>query len=1310
MNRQLVTVTALPNGVASNGRLRLSAFVSPFLQPEGGGQTSLDHFPDWLDWPSRQLTFMAQFGSADAVAATRVGDAPRSDLWKALFDGSAQVGHPELVTASAAIGIQDTSDGPAFDSYDTRFLHQWLKDAYVRTATRNAEEFPSGVDLREVGPFADLLSSLEDDWDHAQEGEGEGLGALAADPDEVRGAFDALRRFHAPFSKKPAQRPSEAELRFDFHEVLTGLSHYPALMRLLGLVHDLEVGHPGDLGTTTVQVLVSWTPVGSEVDTVVAPRVPGPRLATRCLISSTKFHAVPKASDPELSSDGRMLPLDDADRFEVVQIDQDGAAIRSFNFAEQLIRHVKTATDDTPDAYALPALSSTGFAVARVARAAALTTAFGEGASKNQAVMDGQDVTLDAEDVTRGYAIDVWDDTSRKWRSLCERVGTYSFTNPSKPITLSGIADEGWISGSVASAARGAPVDEGASPPRPRLPETLFQWFGWSLAANRPGKYADLDGNLRAMDNQPGPQWPFAANFTVAPGSLPRLRFGTQYQLRARAVDLAGNRLSRSEATAEHATGKQVYGRFDPIVSPEVVPQSPLTEGESTQRLIIRSNFNSAMIAPSRRHTIPPKAAEPMVEAHGVFDKSSGVLDSSGYGTIQSLDGVTIDMVGKPDPNAPGSVYLDGMSTSTPYMPDLLSRGAMLRGLPGASGPLQISFGYTEGVKWPKPKPFLLQLVEGSGPPTFDKGKRLLTVKLPKAEVVTSRISSYLVAASGDVDRLGLLRWLEEAGVGPAELDEFRQLAAEGRHWMVTPWRDLTFVHAVRQPLIRPKYSAGFSSDRELGDTFTTLSDAALELSRKSTVTVDIVARWTEILDALAEPGPLTANGNARPFRVQVPLAGDPADESKLAIEGRHEFGDTKYRRINYSAIATSRFGEYFAQRLRGVTLTGAPFLVGQPVTDDGENLGGVVAGSDSVTASDGSRTFQRDVDYVIDYLSGKLTPTTASPLIGATADILFTAPPITRKAAQPVALDVLNAARPDAPKVLYAIPTFGWSASVNREATNYQSRRLGMGLRVYLDRPWYSSGDGERLGVVIWSGSSAPTGVARAMVSEWGLDPLFLSAPTAEGPTVEAFRLADATQKTGLTLAETDLPAGAAIHVAGHSVAYDTERRLWYADLEINAGTSYFPFVRLALARFQPKSLNDAHLSRVVRADFVQLAPDRAVTITRAKASARELTVTVAGPGYSRAAKDGRPSRIEVSVEKKRANTDLSIAQELGWEEAPGSTVVLDVVSGSGSDTVWRKNLTLPAGPSGGFRVIVREIELLNTGRRAVYADAIVI
>lgn len=42
-------------------------------------------------------------------------------------------------------------------------------------------------------------------------------------------------------------------------------------------------------------------------------------------------------------------------------------------------------------------------------------------------------------------------------------------------------------------------------------------------------------------------------------------------------------------------------------------------------------------------------------------------------------------------------------------------------------------------------------------------------------------------------------------------------------------------------------------------------------------------------------------------------------------------------------------------------------------------------------------------------------------------------------------------------------IPTFDWRDSMRADNTRRERR---VALRVYLDRPWYVSGDGEKLGV----------------------------------------------------------------------------------------------------------------------------------------------------------------------------------------------------------------------------------------------------
>ena len=143
MNRQTVTFTALPNGVTSNGRLRLSVLVAPFLvlrqridDPRGlpGLARLAEPRPDLPGAVRRRRP----------GPATRVGPAPRSDLWTSLFGAGAQV-DPSAHAVAAAIAATDTSDGEGsiFATYDTRFVHRWLKDTYAEFATTSPEEFPT---------------------------------------------------------------------------------------------------------------------------------------------------------------------------------------------------------------------------------------------------------------------------------------------------------------------------------------------------------------------------------------------------------------------------------------------------------------------------------------------------------------------------------------------------------------------------------------------------------------------------------------------------------------------------------------------------------------------------------------------------------------------------------------------------------------------------------------------------------------------------------------------------------------------------------------------------------------------------------------------------------------------------------------------------------------------------------------------------------------------------------------------------------------------------------------------------------------
>jgi hypothetical protein len=234
--------------------------------------------------------------------------------------------------------------------------------------------------------------------------------------------------------------------------------------------------------------------------------------------------------------------------------------------------------------------------------------------------------------------------------------------------------------------------------------------------------------------------------------------------------------------------------------------------------------------------------------------------------------------------------------------------------------------------------------------------------------------------------------------------------------------------------------------------------------------------------------------------------------------------------------------------------------------------------------------------------------------------------------------------APPPAPEVLYVVPTFGWVRSFDQP--NKTSWRRGGGLRVYLDRPWNVSGYGEMLAVVLLAANftgdpnnDPASQPLKNFVTQWGNDPIWLTSsvsgacpnrsnfplartePDPSGkwlptfaPPSEADQPPGPFQTTGLTVA--DLKQSM-VEIAPHDVFYDENRQLWYCDIEVAWGAAYYPFVRLALARYQPVSVQDAFLSSVVLSDFMPLVPDRWLNVTQT-VEPRTRRVSVFGTTYS--------------------------------------------------------------------------------------------
>jgi len=1315
MARPEIVWAFLPNGI-KDGKLKFSAAVSIRLPEEAGPRPNLGLFPEVLDWAAtvRATVFDVQFDKAAPVEAVRTSPDPDPDLWQDIFRPDSPVVPFKFV---------DLSRRPLL-AFPVRHVQSFIAQQYLNVAAESPEEPPAiervfrsealaQVRLRPVtsARFAGAVQTRTTEAVLAQSVratvERQKVKAVpVSEKPSPPQDFYLLRLYHQPRgkavidpkTKKPVvERVPLTPPEIDFHQAVSSLTSYPALMRRLGLAVDLEVDVPA--GSKAGNLMARLAPRGRADD-----ETPW----TKCNINPAKgvFEAASRVSKPDVV-DG-FLDLSDDEKYDVVQIDVDGAALKTADLAE------KAEDQAVGD---LPALRSNGLSVVRTGNAVVLAEALRVSLEHNQAIVGRREATFYAEDLVQGYRVDVWDEGSRRWHSLCKRIGAYSFLRSGRVETLE---DEGFVSESVTEAADESSEDMFTH-------EAIFGWDGWSLVAPRPGRTIDKDDLAADVQSQAATAFRMETRFKPAPGSLPRLRFGGRYRLRARAVDLAGNSVgpeSEDAAKAIPAPPKEPlrYARFDPVAPPVVVPREESKRGETVDGVVIRS-FNDGIARDTvatdeaaERHIVPPKTSELGAETHGMFDAEGGGVRKDVYALIAQRD-----------PGRLGEVEV-AETIELPYFPDPWAMGVVVRGLPGfaAGKPLRIAF---EG-EWPDTRPFRIRAVEGDRAAEWDAASRRLTVYLKKSDEVTLRLSCWFPEPM--LPNVGLYRWLEKpdlvipkkilqapqatrpllvappvirtaeaerAGAGAAvgaagtavkvqpsraqaqavrqappvqvqaparelgpvfqlpriNMNLIKTLAVNASHWMMTPFRTVVLTHAVQQPLGKPG-SKTFAVARDLGATHANF-DAELAVHGSSSQKFDLDASWREPVDNVAERSWKTLDGAAHVL-AQTLGRGLTSFRMNDASAHRHEFGDTKYRRVHYVITETTRFREQMPEAISG----------------DAERL---------VRRSD------------------------------------------------PITVDVPNAAPPAMPRVLYVVPTFGWERK--RETGRYTSLRKGGGLRVYLERPWFSSGDGELLGVVLSATPGVPTDRAggvrsatttgiqavrpkvqaqakvaakavtaatplvpealRPYVTLWGLDPLWRAGTivTPEYPLPGDFGLAEELLG-GLSIPE--LPDTRAFTAVGHRPEYDEERGLWYCDIEIDPHDAYFPFVRLALARFQPISVPGAHLSKVVTADFIQLAPDRTVSLAFNKAAPKEMNVTVSGASYVQAAAGSGPGVIEVALERHSP----VLPEEVGWTEVPKASVTLRaqrVPSGAPGNFIWAGKLAVPKGVQlNSCRVAVREYE----------------
>ncbi len=1365
--RQSIVFTLLPQDEqVAGGDYRAAVFVSPHLTPDGPGAVAKD-FPAFGDWPAVVTEARIIVERRDGQTLELGADAGplRSDLWQAylaplpvrgwVFHDLTQTeirsypaqaihalaqGLYRAVAAASAGGHPDPLSGGLRDlgaaygelgggSRDERdkIVDEWLRS---RQAQRREQE--AGDRPREPGGMAPRVRALTP---------GQALGDArnaALDLAEARRFYDRPEErdpdasLYAKHPDPAYQPPQLDKAEPDFHDILGALADHPELLRALGIIIELSlpaafVGNGGDLRVALDHPALAGNPVAAQP-------------WTRTTANGRFFQPMSETGD---FVDG-VLALDDPDRYDVTQVDIDSAAM----LVEQRVANVypiaRAASDGEPVTGDLPALRSTGFTVTRLRRAMILTDRIERSKANADAIAAGADVVLFAEDLVRGFRVDVHDGNT--WRSLMHRKARY-LDRTTRAEVLTVADQEAYLKASSLTSVPDAAVA------RAYLHESLFGWDGWSLALPRPGKHlrgrTDEPGSL-ADEGEPFPgPLELEVRTELLKGTLPRLRYGAAYRFRVRAVDLAGH--STEFAADDPATRAAPFRRFQPVSHPTTVPRHAFTEGESALRLVVRSGVdadNSDPTAPvvpvepatyaaalaagsprvfavfrsdSQRHLAPPKTSQQEAELLGRFDDAIGLpagpaaVYRAAFARAQREQGTLADRVILSATNPAGSSPAAGIRLVPPLAEDAdhtpAELAALLAGLKRGEAPKAgfVIVHDTDALAVPYlPDPLASgvalrvrgagtargwthQEVLGYGGQWPDLATyRLVLIGGPSPQVTVAGTVITVALPPGGTAVVRVSSSLADAAVlerlGMWEWIATTVPAASvadvvaGAHQMITPGEEVSLVHATQRPLVRPTLQPGFAAARAYGETFTRFK-GVLRSQSATTGRLDLDGSWAEWFD---QPGSEMA-------------------PTLLGGHGGHAFGVT---------IADGQ--------------------------DDLDLETGTAGPPDAPDLGDLKHEFGDHMHRLVTYHATGTTRFREYLPPAETSD-----PARLQVVGLATAIHVPNSARPVVPVIHSVIPTFTWQDEPPDplDPLARQRSRAG-GLRVWLERPWYTSGEDEMLGVVLSGADEIIAGadLRRQYVSLWGKDPIRSGGRlTASVPRPRDFSGDGLLEMDFLTLAET---AGRhpGVTVVGYPVRYAPKRDKWYADLFVDPGEAYWPFLRLSLARFQPYSVANAHLSPVVVADFVQLTNRRTASITRP--DDERVTVTVTGIEERRYAPGLFPP-APIDFEAEAAFLGRAFGQASrgvrAWVERRGATKsdldwqrVGDIVELARIDEdevmrVWsgevplevpvplRRPGTNPGGAGSGWRLVITEWEALrydtrdDTGgpiERIVYLD----
>lgn len=801
------------------------------------------------------------------------------------------------------------------------------------------------------------------------------------------------------------------------------------------------------------------------------------------------------------------------------------------------------------------------------------------------------DYIIFGHNLDTGYRVDVSmkkpDGIYTKFKSLCWRTADYKIdTSPYSDKRafidlLTNFKDEPWISESAQSGKSGTLY----------VDEELCRWNNWSLTCPHIGNYPQDETIVKENHEFNDLE---LKNIKPTDKTLTPLRFSRNYKFRIRVVDICGNSANESDTTNppfeivlkdDSYINEITYKRLETVNPPELHFTENVFEGrlknrkgdfierklkeefygEDLNTFVIRTKIKgNNIIVPenSVRSVCPPRVTQSFVELHGTIDdllkdpkERKPVYEKASYENTK-----TDVEIFKPKEEIP--FLTDPIVNSFEVKVEGLD-STMIDGVWKQSNKLYIERKFSSiTLECIKPLDTL-----NTEKVMLNQDKDGYVVQLKAGTILKGAIESFIPESdkSTKLHSDSLLKLKDNEG-NPIF----------GKHSQA---KELLFINAVQKPVIldidgTARFSPTYKLDGvmrkqtpsnpiSLAFEKLTYSDSKFPLSTSGEI--KIIAEYDEVIcDKTKEQG----------FRVEkkklvkafsnfgegISLKVDDNNDSTKLLgfpefkSLEHSFGDTKYRNVKYSIELVSRFKDYFPNE-KEFSVFG--IFKEQIKIENSKKLESLV------------------IDSIV--------------------------------------------------------PVFNWEENDNEVVRKHDT------FRIYLEGDWYQNGasiiknekgefknfeEQEEIAVLFLEGENTIPDHFEGIVTEFGKDPSTnINSERTKGLTEAFFKAKAIIGKTsddkinakllerGVSSFSTPLEAPVdsdKIRAAIYSVEFDQEKRKFFCDIKLKLPKTdkhYFPFLKLAVARFLKTSIKDKEnkrydyrFSNIVTAPQVQFFPVRKI------------------------------------------------------------------------------------------------------------------